>query len=694
MRFSDAAAPVLTTERGGVLVMVAVWLPVLLIFLMFVIEVGNWFEHKRHLQLQADAGAFAGGGLFNACFVDAAGGSAAIESEARRYAGDPLWAGGLGSSVYNSQIGGSNRGLVTVRINRKTYEKGGPGPDDTIESGPCSAKMVDVKMTEADLPWFFKLNVVPAINAHARVQIQQKESSAGALPVGVPDNNPLSGAAIYIDEANSNSVLAIQPLTKGGAVVRNGQNLTEWSTAAAPVNVSSSRTGVVIALTGLASWTPSGTLSQICNQVLVECYDGADVGPWTGLSFIHGYSAAGVGTPAAPIVRDAILYNQSCFDDSGPYFLLHAGCSVGVKAKIDFGAIAGTDPSAAPPGGINAAVKVDGLGCPTSGQNPKGCGMIYNTSGANAGYWTTDGSGAASCAPGCYPVIPADGVSHFIDLNWGTNVSRLVTGTLSGIQRSYAAGAGSDPVEYISVSEIGPGANSLTLGSHNLSVTIGVKSSLQQNSTDPNDPAVALKVLGSQTQAIDCDPGAGTNLRYELGNGCTPTYALNKGTPCQAYQYYVFPQSEPWLCTRTQTGGAVGQVHDGMLDRTQGGVNSCINPINWTDVNGDGKVTVPEDIPEGDPRIIPVFVTPFGSFSGSGNAVVPITNFASFYVTGFSKQGGGQGDPCPGADPVPTKTGGYIVGHFIKYVESINTGGGGSACDFSAFGTCVAVLTQ
>jgi hypothetical protein len=131
-----------------------------------------------------------------------------------------------------------------------------------------------------------------------------------------------------------------------------------------------------------------------------------------------------------------------------------------------------------------------------------------------------------------------------------------------------------------------------------------------------------------------------------------------------------------------------------MLDRTQGGVNSCINPINWTDVNGDGKVTVPEDIPEGDPRIIPVFVTPFGSFSGSGNAVVPITNFASFYVTGFSKQGGGQGDPCPGADPVPTKTGGYIVGHFIKYVESINTGGGGSACDFSAFGTCVAVLTQ
>jgi hypothetical protein len=694
VRLSDIASPLFSEERGGVLVMVAIWLPVLLIFLMFVVEVGNWFEHKRHLQLQADAGAFAGGGLFNQCFSDSASGNAAIENEARRYAGDPGWVGPLGASAYNAQVGGANRGLVTVRINRKTYEVSGPGPDDTIEQGPCDAKMVDVKMTEADLPWFFRLSLVPAINAHARVQIQQKESSAGALPVGVPDNNPLSGAVIYIDEANSNSVLAIQPLTKGGAVVRNGQNLTEWSTTAAPVNLSSSSTGVVIALTGLASWTPSGTLSQICNQVLVECYDGADLGPWTGLSFIHGYSTAGVGTPITPIVRDAILYNQGCFDDSGPYFLLNAGCSVGVKAKIDFGPIVGPNPSAAPPNGVNAVVKVNGLGCPTSGQNPKGCTMVYNVTGANAGYWTTNGAGSASCAPNCYPVIPADGSAHVVDLNWATTVSRLVTGTLSGVHRSYAAGAGSDPVEYISVSEIGPGANSLSFGSHNLSVTIGVLSSLQQNSTDPNAPAVALKVLGSQTQAIDCDPGTGTNLRYELGNGCTPTYALNKGTPCQAYQYYVFPQTEPWLCTRTQTGGAVGQVHDGMLDRTQGGVNSCINPINWTDVDGDGKVTVPEDIPEGDPRIIPVFVTPFGSFSGSGNAVVPITNFASFYVTGFSKQGGGQGDPCPGADPVPNKTGGYIVGHFIKYVESINTGGGGALCDFSAFGTCVAVLTE
>src|SRR4051794_15448240 len=52
------------SEAGGVLVMVAIWLPVLVLFLIFAIDVGNWFEHKRHLQMQADAAALAAAGDF------------------------------------------------------------------------------------------------------------------------------------------------------------------------------------------------------------------------------------------------------------------------------------------------------------------------------------------------------------------------------------------------------------------------------------------------------------------------------------------------------------------------------------------------------------------------------------------------------------------------------------------------------
>src|SRR3954447_14044396 len=46
-------------ERGATLVLFAIFLPVLVLMLSFVLDVGNWFMHKRHLQMQADAAALA-----------------------------------------------------------------------------------------------------------------------------------------------------------------------------------------------------------------------------------------------------------------------------------------------------------------------------------------------------------------------------------------------------------------------------------------------------------------------------------------------------------------------------------------------------------------------------------------------------------------------------------------------------------
>jgi len=679
-------------------VLVALWMPLVAVTFSFVMDAGNWFEHRRHLQTQADAGALAGGGLFNGCFGSTSTANAAIEAEARKYAGDPGT-----SQPYNLQIGGVNQGTITVRFNRKTFAAGGPPADDTVEAGACDAKMVDVKLTEANLPWFLGGKVVPAVNARARVQIQQKGSSSDSLPVGVPDNNPVDAAAIFIDESSGNAVLGTQALVKSPAtpVSLNGENDYQWvAPTGLSLNISHPNTGIVIALAGKTGILTGGSLTAICNRVLVECYSvtqdatTGNVTGATGLDFIHGYPTAGTGTASAPILRDVTLTNAGCTDGSGPYFLLHSACTVGVKAKVDFGTGA-ANPTVLP---TSAVLKVAGWGCPNSGPNPKGCPMTYNASGPNLGYFTTTAT---------VPLMPSDGLGHAIDLNWGTGSGGSApNGTFSSTQRSFSAdGDTSGPVRYVRVdNELGGFGNSVAFGTHTFSVTIGVTPSLQANESSPTGAPVALKVTskGSNGQALDCDPSK-PNLRDELATGCTPQYKLNTGTACNAASFYVFPQSAPWDCTVTQTGGSVGQVDDGMHCRTQGECftgSACVNPNHWKDSNGDGKITIPADIALSDPRLMSVFVTPFGAFSGNGTQVVPIVNFASFYVTGWSRNGGGQGDPCPGGgglpgpDPVPTKTGGWIVGHFIKYVDTIGGGGTGDPCDFNSFGSCVVALTK
>jgi hypothetical protein len=637
-------------ERGAALVIVVIWLPVLLVMLMFVVDVGNWFVHKRHLQMQADAGALAGGGVFQFPCSDPA-----IIGETRNYAGDPAAA-----SPYNLQIAPTQQSNVHVLINSTTYWNKG-GSDFSDGGMPCATKFVDVKATEANLPWYLRLAVVPAINAHARVSILQKNGGAGSLPIAVPDSNPVAAAAIYVNEANG-AVIATQPLTTTQTVTANGESLTLWTGPAVSANIQSAHTGVVVALAGLNGWVPSGTLGQICNQVLVECYQGGEAGPWVGLSHIQGYSTAGTGSPSAPILRDVSLYPVGCTDDSAAYFLLHAGCSVGVKAKVDFGA----NPQPA-----GAQVKVAGLGCPNGGPNPKGCVMSYQTTGPNAGYWLSDGSNG-------YPII---GATSSITLNWGTSAGG---GSFANVQRSYVASTtSSGAIDYVVLAD-----NTLSFGTHTVNAAVAIKGSLQANATSVSDPVVHLKITGggSLNQSLDCDPNIST-LRDEIAYGCVPQYVKNTGQACPASNASLWndPSTQPWNCVRVSTGNAAGQVNQGLTTRIQNGSNSCVSPNNWSSF---------PNIPSGDPRIVPVFLVPFGAFSGSGsNNVVPVTGFATFYVTGWSQgNGGAQGDPCPGADAV--NGGGEITGHFIKYVESVNTGGGGAACDFNAFGTCVAVMTE
>jgi hypothetical protein len=196
-------------------------------------------------------------------------------------------------------------------------------------------------------------------------------------------------------------------------------------------------------------------------------------------------------------------------------------------------------------------------------------------------------------------------------------------------------------------------------------------------------------VGGSQNQSLDCDPAI-SQFKDELAAGCAPTYAKNTGSPCPGGASALWATPQPWPCVAIQTGSATNQVPAGMNKRILGDEKptACTAPNNWSSF---------PDLDRNDPRLINVFLTPYGSFSGSGSTTVPVTSFGAFYVTGWTASGGGFANPCQGQgdDPVPNNDAGYIVGHFIKYVQALNNGNGGSEpCDFNEFGLCVAVLTR
>src|SRR5437764_12594405 len=78
-------------ERGAAMVLVAVALPVLVLFIAFGVEVGHWFDYSRNLQNRADAAAFAAAVQYGGtCFGTPSTAQAdVIGKVAQQYAGPP-----------------------------------------------------------------------------------------------------------------------------------------------------------------------------------------------------------------------------------------------------------------------------------------------------------------------------------------------------------------------------------------------------------------------------------------------------------------------------------------------------------------------------------------------------------------------------------------------------------------------------
>ena len=639
-------------DRGSVLIFVAVGVPALLAAFAVVVDVGNLFVHKRSLQNEVDAAALAGGGAWGSCFNG--GGKTALYAEAAKYAG----------GVYNPQAGGALKGTLGVLFNSTTFPPDPPpdlAPDDTTPD-PCTATsgryVFDVKATEKDVPLILG-GLVPAtkpdLHATARVELRQVLALHGLLPLGVPDVRPNFVFAQFVNEVSGGTpITSWIELTKSGVV--GGNQFWTLPTASTPVAISSPDIGVRLRLVGGTDKTAA------CGQDLVDCYE---AGSANGLVHIRGWSTGG-----ATSVRNAWLLSGTCLPDS--YFATTI-CSGGVQAEVDLGAL---HPLAG--AGVTVAVTA----------SVDGSGKIPLAKGATSGSFTTwnlnQGLPFGSTGPHTIGLAwtwqQTSGTWNGLTCKNGGSNPCTDSGSFGVVQRAFISdSARSGPVQSLQIGVAGggtAGANSFQQGStQNLTLTLATTGSFEAQAATAGAPIVLLRIGGgSRTQSIDCDPAI-PNIRDEIKLCCSPGYIPADGSaPCPDANS-LWSTAQPWHCAKIEPGTKTGPIVQGLNDRIQLGQSGCTDDNTWPSYSLEDR------------RIVPLFLTPFGSFSGSGSGVVPVTGIGAFYITGYF------GDPCPNATPVSDQ--GTVAGHFITYVVK-DPGATPSPkfCDATSLAPCVPLLVK
>ncbi len=196
-------------ERGQVLVLVALLMPLLLAIGSIVIDVGNWYVLKRHLQTQVDAAALAGGPAFTGCFQNPIAARDAIAQQALAYAGDrnPL----RDPSAHNPLMEEKTADVHAVLNSNTFWSDGDPSDGSTLDwtaGMPCDTKYLDVKATDDDAPLLWKwIPFFPDIKTRARVEVTEIQSSNGMRPLGVPELDPEEVAVLVVDEDGDPDVL-------------------------------------------------------------------------------------------------------------------------------------------------------------------------------------------------------------------------------------------------------------------------------------------------------------------------------------------------------------------------------------------------------------------------------------------------------------------------------------------------------
>ena len=698
-----SVTPSRAAERGQVVVLFALLIPVIFGLGAIVLDIGNWYVHKRHLQTQVDAAVLSAGPAFVGCYHAPSAANLSIAQTALGYAGDTLRDG----STSNQQVQEPNDVRIALNAGRYWQKSDGVisptngyGLDNTMATpgDPCSTKILDAKATDDEAPSLWGLiPLAPSPKTHAKVEIRKLEAESGMLPWAVPEIDPRSVWALFVNE-DTGIVFDSQEL-----IAADDPNLpwSEWATRfdgtneLIPLGVTHDNTGVVI-LVSKDDPNPvvTGSLGAICSQSpkLVNCYAGSTA--TSGATFIHGYNGGGGGTLAVPIVRQVELGPAGCdpqLDLSAPYFTLSDTCTAGISAVIDFNVSGATNPGLMP-------------NCVTVTASPGG--QLSWSGNVPGGSLFT---GSFNLAPG----------RTTLNLNWtskprNSNCNQTdFSGSFAKVAAPYMANVASGPIQYLKLRAFystnglpAPDANSVDRGeNYNYLVTVGLPRPIQVLAPTAN--ALVLRLAnpsGSQNQAIDCDKNI--NYEDEITNGCQTKYRTNyddldsdgdlewRNIQCNGYSTGNLPPTDflndpPPDCAMTETGDKTGPMRQGLAARFE---NPCL-PNYWpapTATQADIDDFFANHDFSNDPRYVTLVITDNTAFTGSGNEPVPVKYFAGFYVTGWDLGGATNGCPDPdgaggplrgnechpilGCSYASSRDNGDAWGHFVNITTFSSTG--------------------
>jgi hypothetical protein len=717
-------------ERGSVLVIVAVTLTALLGMGMIVVDVANWWVHKRHLQSQADGAALAGAQLLRAPCNAAA--NTSIAQEVQRYAGTTAAIPGTTTGTsFTQQISLGGGESVLGVLNSKAYPDSQAGAASDTEANsakPCTDNAVDVKLTDKNVPYLFLGGALPHINVHARVGLFQASSVTGVLPFGITDPTPQTVVARLVSDSGS-SLASDITLTQAAP----GSDPGEFDSA--PVNVSvpagdATSTAISGAKTGDYSQPPVNVriaasggpppISAACSGTAESCYPSTS----GGLIQLRGWPQHAPTSADVAVIHSVQLSGAGGGCGADGYFTriptTASPCSVTVTVTADFQAGVTPPASAVPPKPSDQAIVC--LASSTTAfvtTNPNGAGACGN--GAAQLTRGTDTPAGDLTWTGSVPVPDETTTTGPTFLSvWG--IAQNGTVTFNGVAKPQDCSKTACVQSPIKAQKIFSGSYDLSgylnavaavdPSSYNMTqcttapcpLSLQLRAHFQQLQPAQNaaDPVFTLHLSSSQNnQSIDCqDPGA--NTRDMIANGCQRAFRqwTASDVDCAAPSTSYGSMTSPYPCAAKGPGTAEGQVGQGLQARITGG-NTCPTQYrnHWTQYPWTGNTSLPLN----DHRLVPVFITRFGGFSGAGGAgsYVRVTGFALFYITGWHSSGSND-DPCTTGAPGPGATvddtvteKGAIVGHYVNLPDlQFTPNPSNNPCDLSTLSLCVPVLTD